>query len=208
MLRNVIYITGSIIIFFIGIIIYGIILNIREVSLDEALIRKNLTKIDNPLIEIERNNYTLVLYSDSILVKTYSVVFGRNSGKIKLSKDDLITPDGEYYICSIDTNDIYYKKLYINFPNLADASEALREGVINRDEFIAIKNSLDKKTCSFKYTKLGADIGIHGIGEYNLIFKNLPFVFNWTNGSVALSNEDIDELLSVVKIGTKVIIKN
>jgi len=32
-------------------------------------------------------------------------------------------------------------------------------------------------------------------------------VFNWTDGSIALSDEDIEEIYSVIKIGTKVIIK-
>ena len=54
---------------------------------------------------------------------------------------------------------------------------------------------------------LGGEIGIHGIGRLNYIFKNLPFVYNWTNGSIAMSDEDIDELYSVVKLGTKVVIK-
>jgi len=54
---------------------------------------------------------------------------------------------------------------------------------------------------------LGGDIGIHGIGRLNFFFKNLPFVFNWTDGSIALSNENIDELISVVKVGTKIVIR-
>jgi hypothetical protein len=61
--------------------------------------------------------------------------------------------------------------------------------------------------CPEPDTDLGGNIGIQGIGEYNAIFKNLPFVFNWTDGSIAVSNEDIDEIYSVVKRGTKVVIK-
>ena len=37
--------------------------------------------------------------------------------------------------------------------------------------------------------------------------KNLPFVYNWTNGSISVSNEAIDEIFSVVQKGTKVVIK-
>jgi hypothetical protein len=53
---------------------------------------------------------------------------------------------------------------------------------------------------------LGGNIGIHGIGKLNFLFKNLPFVFNWTDGSIAISNEEIDELCGVIKKGTKVTI--
>lgn len=208
MLRNIIYIMGSVFIFFSGIIVYGIIINLREVTLEEALQEKKISEITNPSVVINRRDYSLFLYSDTTLVKKYTAVFGRNSGVIKLSKDDFITPRGKYKICKIDTNYIYYKKLYLNYPNISDASEALRSRLITNEEFIAISNSWNNDNCSFEYTLLGGNIGIHGIGEYNLIFKNLPFVFNWTNGSIAISNEDIDELLSIIDIGTSVTIKN
>lgn len=207
MLRNIIYIISSILLFFVGLILYGILLNTREVSLDDAMREKNISTLKNPTIFIDRRNYYLALYSDTVLVKKYNAVFGRNNGSLKLSKEDFITPSGTYKICKIDTNYIYYKKLYLNYPNINDAAEALRLRIINKSEFIAISNN-NNEGCSYEHTKLGGNIGIQGIGEYNIVFKNLPFVFNWTNGSIAVSNENIDELLSVINIGTKVTIKN
>ena len=208
MLRNVIYIICTILLFFAGIIVYGIIINSREISLHEALSEKNITEIKNPSIVIDRRNYYLELYLDKVLIKKYDAVFGRNSGPKKTSRDDFITPTGEYRICKVDTNYIYYKKLYLNYPNTSDAAEALRLKLISQEQFHKIIKTNKRNTCSFSNTPLGADIGIQGIGEYNFIFKNLPFVFNWTNGSVALSNENIDEILSVINIGTRVTIKN
>ncbi len=208
MLRNIIYIIASTLFFFSGMVAYGIILHLREKTLDEMLREKNIKQLKNVSIQVDRRNYKLDLYSDTTKVKSYNVVFGRNSNPIKLSKDDYITPIGDYYICRIDTNNIYYKKLFLNYPNLKDAAEALRKNIISHREFISISNSIKNCGCSYSKTPLGADIGIQGTGDYNLIFKNLPFVFNWTNGSIALSNENIDELLSVISIGTKVTIKN
>jgi murein L,D-transpeptidase YafK len=194
--------------FFAGIIVYGIIINSRDITLDEALSEKQITEIKNPSIVINRRDYNLELYSDKILVKKYNVVFGRNSGSKKLSKDDFITPTGEYRVCRVDTNFIYYKKIYLNYPNTADAVEALRLNLINKEEFSKIVETNKREECSYPNTLLGADIGIQGIGEYNFIFKNLPFVFNWTNGSIALSNQNIDEIISVIGIGTRVSIRN
>ena len=208
MLRNVIYIIGSIIIFFAGALIYGVFLNFREVSLTQKMNEKNIKQINNASIYIDRRNYSLKLFSDTLEIKAYKVVFGRNSSSNKISKDDFITPTGNYIICKIDTHYIYYKKFSLNYPNLQDASEALRNKIITQKEFKEIYKSLSESGCSFGDTPLGSNISIHGIGEFNIIFKNLPFVFNWTNGSIALSNEDIDELYNVVKIGTKVIIRN
>ena len=208
MLRNIIYVICSIIIFFIGIIIYGIIINSGEITLVEALRNHNIEDIKKPSIIVNRKNYTLSLYSDKVLIKEYDVVFGRNSGSNKISKDDFITPIGTYNICKIDTNHVYYKKLYLNYPNSIDAAEAMKRKIITEQEYSEIVKSINNTGCPFDFTKLGGDIGIQGIGEYNLIFKNLPFVFNWTNGSIALSNEGIDELLSVIEIGTTVTIRN
>lgn len=194
--------------FFSGIVAYGIILNLREKPLEEILIEKKLSGLKNVTISVDRKNYKLNLLSDSTLVKSYNVVFGRNNNSNKISKNDNVTPIGNYLICRIDSNNIYYKKLFLDFPNLKDASEALKENIISQNDFKNIAKKLNETGCSYSETILGADIGIQGTGEYNIIFKNLPFVFNWTNGSIALSNENIDELLSVVNVGTKVTIKN
>jgi murein L,D-transpeptidase YafK len=138
------------------------------------------------------------------LVKTYKAAFGKNNSTVKTSSTDNVTPVGEYKICSIDTNAKYHKYLRLDYPNDLDAGEALKRGYINKDEFDAIMLAVKKNECPPKETSLGGDISIHGIGTYNAIFKNLPFVFNWTNGSIAVSDENIDELYSVVKIGTPV----
>jgi len=208
MLRNVIYIATSILIFFLGVVLYGIILNLREVTLDEALKEQKITSIINPTIIVDRKNYSLTLYSDSLKVKTYKVVFGNNISSEKISKDDFITPVGNYKICNVSPDIKYYKKLKLNYPNTQDAVRGLHSNIISQIEYSTIVNSVKNNNCSYGYTKFGNNISIQGIGKYNLIFKNLPFVFNWTNGSIAMSNENIDELIGVISIGTKVIIKN
>ena len=86
MVRNIIYIIGSMLFFFSGIVAYGIILNLREKTLEEELQENKITELKNITIWVDRRNYKLYLLSDSIKVKTYNVVFGRNSNSIKLSK--------------------------------------------------------------------------------------------------------------------------
>lgn len=206
MLRNLVYFSISIILFFGGMIVYGIVLNLREDTLAEAMQEKGLTNLTNINFVVSRNDYEMYLYSDSILVKTYKVVFGQGSGRIKTSKYDNVTPRGTYKICRIDTNSIFHKKFFINYPSLKDAAEALKNKVISLNEYNLIANS--NSACPPSETRLGADIGIHGIGEYNFIFKNLPFAFNWTNGSIAVSNEDIDEIYPFVKLNTQVVIRD
>lgn len=206
-LKNILYTFASVGVFICGVIVYGMILNLREIPLSEVLKEKGITSIKNPCIIIDRKNYNLQLYSGDILVKTYRAVFGKNSSTEKRSADDHVTPIGVYEICSIDTISEYHKFLQINYPNQRDAAEAKRKGYITGEEFNSIIENLKQGNKPCTETRLGTQIGIHGIGEYNFIFRNLPFAFNWTNGSVAVSNENIDELYSVIKKGTKVEIR-
>ena len=206
-LRNIIYMTAAMFLFMLGMILYGIVLNIREVPLTELMKEKGFADFVNCNILIDKDNYTLNLFEDTVLVKTYRVSFGRNVHHDKNRAGDEATPIGEYKICSMDSSEMYTRFFRLNYPNIDDASEALRKGLISQKEFNQIKFEFYYEGCT-KFSKvLGGEIGIHGIGRLNYIFKNLPFVYNWTNGSIAMSDEDIDELYSVVKLGTKVVIK-
>ncbi len=206
--RNIIYLTGAILLFITCVILYGLILNeIRSVPISEAMLQKGFTELENPNILIDRKNYTLSLYEDSVLIKDYRASFGKSISSPKTRANDNSTPVGEYQICSIDTSHKYHKLLKLNYPNLEDAGSALRKGWISQKEFNEIKFQFYYEGCIKRSNVLGGNIGIHGIGKFNFIIKNLPFVYNWTNGSIALSNEDIDEISSIIKVGTKVVIK-
>jgi murein L,D-transpeptidase YafK len=205
--RNIIYMTAAMLVFMFGVLLYGIILNIREMPLAEWMQEKGFSELVNPNIIVDRENYTLNLFEDTVLVKSYRVSFGRNVHNAKNRAGDEATPIGEYKICAIDSSELYTIIFRLNYPNIDDASEALRKGWISQKEFNQIKFEFYYEGCT-KFNKvLGGGIGIHGIGRLNYIFKNLPFVYNWTNGSIAMSDEDIDELYTVVKKGTKVVIK-
>ncbi|MGE5411045.1 MAG: L,D-transpeptidase family protein, partial [Clostridiales bacterium] len=182
-------------------------LNLREVTLSEAAAQKHLTYLTNIHIIVEKRKYKLELYSDTKLVKTYKAVFGRSSSTKKSFLNDKRTPVGKYVICDIDTTSQYKKFLRLNFPNSMDIQEALKQRLITENEFFSASEALQSNQCPKLGSTKTKDIGIHGIGRLNFIFKNLPFVYNWTNGSVAISNENIDEIYSVIKVGTEVEIK-
>ena len=206
-LKNIIYLTLAIILFFFGMLVYGIILNLREVPLSEAMLKAGFTEIKNPKLIVDRRNYTLGVYEDSVLIKNYKVSFGKSLIEPKTRAEDKATPVGVYKICKIFLNHRYHKYFQINYPNLEDGANDLWRGWISQKEFNEIKFQFYYEGCT-KYNRLlGGDIGIHGIGELNYIFKNLPFVFNWTNGSIAMSDENIDEIHSVIREGTEVVIK-
>lgn len=207
LLRNVLFTIATIFLFLSGIVVYGILLNLRDVTLNEAMSQKGFTKLKDINIIVDRKTYTLNLYEDTVFVKSYRASFGRNLNEKKSRTDDGATPVGEYKICSIQNDQTYHKFLRLNYPNLDDAIEALRKSIITQKEFNEIKFQYYYEECVEPSAVLGGNIGIHGIGRLNAIFKNLPFVYNWTDGSIALSNENLDEILTVIKKGTKVVIK-
>lgn len=193
--------------FFSATILYGIILNGTEVTLDEALIQRGIVQFGKVSIVVDRRNYKLNLYSDSTLVKSYKAVFGKHSGRRNKMLTDFDTPIGRYIICEKNNFNKYHKMLKLNYPNENDLAEMLRLKTISKNEYSLIMESKNQFGCVENKLFQNGEIGIHGTGEYNSIFTNLPFAFNWTNGSVAVSNENIDELFSVVNVGTQVNIK-
>ncbi len=207
LIRNVVFFGGGIVLFIMGCFAYGIILNLREIPLNQEISEKGFAKLDDPNIVVDRHSYTLNLYEDTVLIKSYRANFGRNVNVPKTKASDLATPVGDYKICDIDTINKYYKFFKLDYPNEKDATEALKKGAITQSEFDRIRFEYLYDKCPDSDTPLGGDVGIQGIGRLDFIFRYLPFNYNWTDGSIAISNESIDELYSVVKKGTKVVIK-
>ncbi|MCC6548856.1 MAG: L,D-transpeptidase [Ignavibacteriaceae bacterium] len=207
MLKKILFVAGGIIIFISGTFIYGLTSNLQTVTLQEAMRQRGLTEIRNPEIVIIRNQYLLRLYSDSVLVKEYRAVFGTNKG-VKRRQNDRGTPVGEYLICRIDTVHRYESFIQLNYPNMEDLNSGLKDGILTQEEFNQLRFRYYYQECRADSSSRMTAVGIHGIGQLNFLFKNLPFVFNWTNGSAAVSNESIHELVSVVKKGTPVVIRS
>ena len=207
LLRNIVYTIGAVALFISGVIVYGIILKLREVPLQEAIAQKGFRTLSSANLLVDRKTFSLILYEDTVFIKSYRVSFGRNLTDKKKLVDDGATPVGIYKICSITDDEMYHKFLRINYPNLDDAAEALRKSLITQKQYNQIKFEFYYEECVDPSPVLGGNIGIHGIGRLNSIFKNLPFVYNWTDGSIAMSNEDLDEILTVISTGTNVVIK-
>lgn len=204
MIKTLIFYIGGVVVFLLGMICYGIFLDLRKTSLDELLVERKISKVENPKIVINKIDYKLHLYIDTILVKTYNISLGGNPKFSKISKDDKYTPTGDYFICSKKKTTGLGSVLILNYPSLDDAIRGLRDNLITQEEFLKIKEAYYKKECPPMDTKLGGYIKIHGNGKFDFILRNLPFVFNWTDGSIAVNNTEIEELYEVCQVGTPV----
>lgn len=157
-----------------------------------------------PRLVIWKSQYTLTLYKGMVPVKTYPAVFGRGySDGDKRKTGDLRTPEGDFYICTMNSSKRFYKFMGLSYPGLKHAGYGLQERLITRAEYDKIKKAIDERQPPTWSTRLGGAIGIHGRTAAPGPDRP-PEVMNWTEGCIALANADVDEIFSVVALGTAV----
>lgn len=206
MLKNFAYLIFSVVVFFLFTLLYGSILNIREKPLNEILKERNISELDNPKIVVKVSENVLMLFNGDELIKKYKINLGRSKYKLADSRKNYITtPKGIFSVCDFYPDKKYYKSFLLNYPDSLTILKAFKLKLIDAKSLKKMLN--DKKYgCNGNFDKkiFGPPLTIHGFGKINYILKNLPFVFNWTNGSIALSNEDLDEISPYLQIGTKI----
>lgn len=156
---------------------------------------------------IWKSQYTVTLYKGDTPVKTYRAVFGRGflDGD-KRMQGDRRTPEGDFYICTMNRSKRFYKFMGLSYPDLKHAAYGLQSGIISQPEYLMIKRALEERQPPPWDTRLGGAVGIHGrIWEGAPVGRSF-FGMNWTDGCIALDNADVDELFSVVSLGTPVTI--
>jgi L,D-peptidoglycan transpeptidase YkuD (ErfK/YbiS/YcfS/YnhG family) len=133
-------------------------------------------------IVVNKDRGLLTLYVAGRPVRSYRAEFGRNAAAPKIHAGDLATPEGRYRIVAKKGPDAtrYHKALLLDYPNETDRQRfesARRAGRVPPG------------------ARPGGLIEIHGEGGRGR---------DWTDGCVALSNVDMDDLFSRVGIGTPV----
>lgn len=119
-------------------------------------------------------------------------------------KGDDKTPRGVYRIVRINRESNFRIFFEINYPTISHARDAVDKGVIDNKTYTKIKISQQANGNSPQNTELGGHLGIHGIGAGD---PQMHDMFNWTNGCIALTNNQIDQLSQWVHLGTKVVIE-
>ena len=136
------------------------------------------------LLVVQKSQNEMMAYADGKLLKTYQVSFGDAPLGHKEFEGDEKTPEGVYTINAKNDKSGYHKNLGISYPNEKDIDHAKSLGV-----------------------SPGGDIKIHGIRNGLGMINKFQRLINWTNGCIALTNSEIDELYTSVKIGTRIEIK-
>lgn len=154
---------------------------------------------------IWKSNYTLTLYQGDHPVKTYRAVFGKGfRDGDKRRQGDKRTPEGDFYVCTMNNSKRFYKFMGLSYPSIRHAEYGLQTGMITQDEYHLIRKANEERQQPPWETQLGGAVGIHG-GMPEMPAAPLSLsVMNWTEGCIALADSDIDELFSVVTLGTPV----
>jgi murein L,D-transpeptidase YafK len=135
-------------------------------------------------IVIEKGIRTLTLMNGNTVLKTYKVALGGQPVGAKQHQGDHKTPEGLYVVDQKNPASQFHRALHISYPNVQDRENARKLGV-----------------------SPGGDVEIHGIGaKYGWVGAAHRQV-DWTDGCIAVTNEEIDEIWPLVPVGTVVEIR-
>ncbi|WP_112311342.1 L,D-transpeptidase family protein [Pseudogemmobacter bohemicus] len=124
---------------------------------------------------IQKGERKMYLLNNEKVLKKYDVGLGFQPLGHKQFEGDGKTPEGTYYMTFKNPNSRYHLSLYVDYPNVVDK------------EFARSQNKSP-----------GGEIFIHG-GP-----RNKVSVRDWTEGCIAVTDDQIEEVYSMVNLGTPV----
>jgi len=132
------------------------------------------------------------------------VAFGAAGVREKRRQGDHVTPSGKYKVGWISRESKFNIFIGLNYPSEQDAARGYKSGVITEAAYSRIRNSHGVGSTPPQTTPLGGYIGIHGIGKGD---PEIHRIANWTEGCIALDNQQIRKLVELVFSGMDVVIR-
>jgi len=158
------------------------------------------------VIEVLKSRKMLLVKRGDKVVRRYRTAVGKGGQGDKQHSGDHKTPVGTYRVVRFNDNSRFRLFMQLNYPNIKDAFYGLKKHLIDRREFDRIVTALKQGKTPPQNTPLGGAIGIHGLGTESRKRLRIHESYNWTEGCIALTNEEIMDLKKYVHIGTKVVI--
>ena len=135
-------------------------------------------------IVIEKAARTLTLFAGTRRIAAYRVALGQAPVGHKHCQGDNRTPEGRYRISGRKLNSDFHRALRISYPEANDVAAARARGC-----------------------QPGGDIMIHGLAPSFANLGPAHRTVDWTRGCVAVTNEEIEQIWSLVADGTPVEIR-
>ena len=131
-----------------------------------------------------KSQRTLTLLSDDQVLKTYQVALGSHPVSAKTQQGDGKTPEGHYVLDRRNPKSKFHLSLHVSYPDAADVARARKLGVAP-----------------------GGDIFLHGLlGGWGWLGSQHRR-WDWTDGCIAVTNSEIEEIWRAVPDGTPIEIK-
>ena len=127
---------------------------------------------------VDKSERRLQLLSGDDVIRTYRIALGDSPVGHKQQEGDQRTPIGTYTLDYKNENSIAHRSIHISYPNAADKANAKQLGV-----------------------SPGGDIMIHGQmnGFGHLAAINQKY--DWTDGCIAVTDDEMDEIMAAVTLG-------
>ncbi|MDO5658917.1 MAG: L,D-transpeptidase family protein [Paracoccus sp. (in: a-proteobacteria)] len=146
------------------------------------------TRADAPIIgqidriEIDKSARRLTAFQNGTPVRVYRIHLGRTPEGTKTRQGDGRTPEGRFRTDRRNDRSAFHLSLGLDYPQQADRARARAGGY-----------------------DPGGDIFIHG--QPNQVPEGYRVPGDWTEGCIAITNDEIRELFAATPIGTEVIIR-
>jgi len=118
------------------------------------------------------------------VLREYRVALGRNPRGPKRNQGDGRTPEGRYVIEARSAYSGFHRALRISYPNDEDRDFAARAGVAP-----------------------GGNVMIHGLPNAAGWVGDAHRGFDWTDGCIAVTDDEMDEIWELVDDGTPIEIR-
>ena len=135
-------------------------------------------------IVVEKSARKLTLLRPDRALRTYDVSLGSAPLGHKQQEGDGRTPEGLYAIDFKNARSRFHLSLRVSYPGPQDQADAQRRGV-----------------------PPGGDIMIHGLPRGLGWLRDIHLLRDWTDGCIAVTKREIEEIWSLVAAGTVVEIK-
>jgi murein L,D-transpeptidase YafK len=133
------------------------------------------------LVIVNKSRRELYLSKNGKVFRTYHISLGANPKGHKVQEGDEKTPEGDYILDYKKPNSSFFKAIHISYPNKKDIKKAKHLGV-----------------------SPGGFIMIHGQKNHFEWLSFLTQKFDWTNGCIAVTNEEMKEIWQSVNVPTPI----
>lgn len=159
-----------------------VVVSIALIALYAAPSLYSLPRVDR--IVVHKSARTMELMHSGQVITTYKIALGGNPVGAKTRQGDHRTPEGIYVIDRRNEHSEYHRSLHISYPNAADRERARKLGV-----------------------PPGGDIFIHGLPNGYGFVGAAHRARDWTDGCIAVTDQEIEEIWKLVDNGTPVEIR-